>query len=639
MNNNKHLFVFEFTPSDIDGRLFNIPLYQRLYAWEEDQIKQLMDDLYYSFKKDKDKDYYIGNIILSKNDGIYDIIDGQQRLTTLWLIGFVLKNEGNDWENFLLANGDLRLNFIAREEDQKFLETLLKKDKSVEKIDSILAGMTAEEINGQMVNAIKLIRRFIIEDVDKNHKENFSAYIYNHTKSVGVVLPQGTDLNKYFEVMNNRGVQLEKHEILKASLLEKLEDKGDTYAAVWDACSQMDQYIEKGLGLKKEVLSFFEDNNDEEKIIKKIQSKSSDGKTMTIKGIIEDDDIEGKSTESGSEEKESKVSSIVSFPKFLLHVYKLFINDTSDGKASLKDKDLLETIKTGVMDKDEAKSFLNNLLKYRILFDQYIVKRTQTDNGSKREIRVFGKSEKDGTEEYRRKRDFKKAAVIQAMLNVSTSAEYWLTPTLKYLGKKPDLKENDFTEWLEKLDNRFAQERLESPPKMKEAANEVIEDPDNLKVNFTNLLKKLDNMLNQGINTPKYWFHKLDYCLWKKWAEGDDKEEWKDKIENFQFRQNRSVEHIHPQNPADGIKEWDEKPLNSFGNLALISPSSNSSYSNNKFEEKKEQFKYRTKRWGIESLKMVDIYKNEQWTETESEKHQQDMIDFLNDYHHRKTGF
>ena len=639
MNNNKHLFVFEFTPSDIDGRLFNIPLYQRLYAWEEDQIKQLMDDLYYSFEKNKD--YYIGNIILSKNDGIYDIIDGQQRLTTLWLIGFVLKNKGNDWENFLLANGDLRLNFIAREEDQKFLETLLKKDKSVERIDSILAGMTAEEINGQMVNAIKLIRRFIIEDVDKNHRENFSAYIYNHTKSVGVVLPQGTDLNKYFEVMNNRGVQLEKHEILKASLLEKLEDKGDTYAAVWDACSQMDQYIEKGLGLKKEVLSFFEDNNDEEKIIKKIQSKSSDGKTMTIKGIIEDDDIGGKSTESGSEEKESKVSSIVSFPKFLLHVYKLFINDTSDGKASLKDKDLLETIKTGVMDKDEAKSFLNNLLKYRILFDQYIVKRTQTDNGSKREIRVFGKSEKDGTEEYRRKRDFKKAAVIQAMLNVSTSAEYWLTPTLKYLGKKPDLKENDFTEWLEKLDNRFAQERLESPPKMKEAANEVIEDPDNLKVNFTNLLNIKKDILNQGTNTPKYWFHKLDYCLWKKWTEGDGNEEikkWKDKIENFQFRQNRSVEHIHPQNPADGIKEWDEKPLNSFGNLALISPSSNSSYSNNKFEEKKEQFKYRTKRWGIESLKMVDIYKNEQWTETESEEHQQDMIKFLNDYHH-KTGF
>ena len=261
----KNVEVFDFTPSSINNRLFNIPLYQRLYAWEEDQIKQLMDDLYYSFEKDKDKDYYIGNIILSKNDGIYDIIDGQQRLTTLWLIGFVLKNKGNDWENFLLANGDLRLNFIAREEDQKFLETLLKKDKSVEKIDSILAGMTAEEINGQMVNAIKLIRRFIIEDVDKNHRENFSAYIYNHTKSVGVVLPQGTDLNKYFEVMNNRGVQLEKHEILKASLLEKLEDKGDTYAAVWDACSQMDQYIEKGLGLKKEVLSFFEDNKKDTK--------------------------------------------------------------------------------------------------------------------------------------------------------------------------------------------------------------------------------------------------------------------------------------------------------------------------------------------------------------------------------------
>ena len=62
--------VSEFTPQTVDSRLFSIPLYQRLYAWETEQIRQLLDDLHDTYLKFKDnrKDYFIGNIVKASLD-------------------------------------------------------------------------------------------------------------------------------------------------------------------------------------------------------------------------------------------------------------------------------------------------------------------------------------------------------------------------------------------------------------------------------------------------------------------------------------------------------------------------------------------------------------------------------------------
>ena len=72
---------------------FCVPLYQRLYSWEQLQVTQLLKDLHEAQKLNSSKDYYIGNIVLSKNkDNGFDLIDGQQRMTTLWLVALVLSN-------------------------------------------------------------------------------------------------------------------------------------------------------------------------------------------------------------------------------------------------------------------------------------------------------------------------------------------------------------------------------------------------------------------------------------------------------------------------------------------------------------------------------------------------------------------
>ena len=77
--------------------------------------------------------------------------------------------------------------------------------------------------------------------------KNVLSYLLDHVQIVLTELPPDTDLNHYFEVMNTRGEQLEKHEIVKAHLLGLIgEDKdGRTlFSTIWDACSDFTRHVQ-----------------------------------------------------------------------------------------------------------------------------------------------------------------------------------------------------------------------------------------------------------------------------------------------------------------------------------------------------------------------------------------------------------
>ncbi|HEC1758398.1 TPA: DUF262 domain-containing protein, partial [Campylobacter lari] len=150
------------------------------------------------------------------------------------------------------------------------------------------------------------------ENIDKFSE--FSKFIYSNVNFVFVELAQNTDLNRFFIRMNKRGKQLEKHEILKARLLSKIIDKDEKtlitnkdektlYAHIWDICSQMDNYI-------------FQKASD-----RKISSSNESGGDNSINDIIGSDKSFDKPNQ--DEEEREKFKSIVDFPTFLLHVYKL----------------------------------------------------------------------------------------------------------------------------------------------------------------------------------------------------------------------------------------------------------------------------------------------------------------------------
>ena len=90
-----------------------IPLYQRDYAWTEKEIAQLIEDI--NDIDDKNNEiYYIGSLIVHKRDNTYEVIDGQQRLTTLYLLLACL---GYDLEQ--------NLTFACREKSNYTLENIL----------------------------------------------------------------------------------------------------------------------------------------------------------------------------------------------------------------------------------------------------------------------------------------------------------------------------------------------------------------------------------------------------------------------------------------------------------------------------------------------------------------------------------
>lgn len=200
-----------------------IPLYQRAYAWEDKQLTQLVEDI-----EDvaEDANYYIGSLIVSKQNGRYEVVDGQQRLTSLYLL-----------LNCLGIKVKPTLTFACREKSNytlRNIEELLLENRSKLDMDRIEPGIQ----RGIRILSHELERA----DFDK------AAFIKKLEKVIiyRIEVPENTDLNRYFEIMNTRGEQLEQHDILKATLMGYLSDDAEKglFAKIWDACSDMTGYVQ-----------------------------------------------------------------------------------------------------------------------------------------------------------------------------------------------------------------------------------------------------------------------------------------------------------------------------------------------------------------------------------------------------------
>ncbi|EAK9889601.1 DUF262 domain-containing protein, partial [Campylobacter lari] len=301
---------------------FEIPPYQRLYEWNKEQIQTLLNDIKTKFgesSNEENKEYFIGNVVVSKKsvknnqqeDVKHLLIDGQQRLTTLFLIGFYLSYKNcNNWQNFIIDDNKLRISMPIREKEEEVLKEFAKFcNKDNERKNDIFLQKLKEfpqDICQNIPQALETIVNWFKENIKENTNEfsEFSKFIYEKVNFVFVELAQNTDLNRFFIRMNNRGKQLEKHEILKARLLSKIIDKDEKtlYAHIWDICSQMDNYI-------------FQKASD-----RKISNIKESGEN-TINSIIGSATSFDKPNQ--NKENQGKFKSIVDFPTFLLHVYKL----------------------------------------------------------------------------------------------------------------------------------------------------------------------------------------------------------------------------------------------------------------------------------------------------------------------------
>lgn len=242
----------KLTISQVFENWYCIPSYQRAYVWERDQVIDLLDDISSACDKDKNSEYFLGSLVLQEkkvdNYTEFDVLDGQQRLTTLFLIMAVIRDLATDKDlkntckniifqehnKFKRTPERLRLVFNIREDVKDFVDEYIKSENGTQSKNLIdyMADKKCSLSVINMVNAISYIKDYF---QDKNI-DDFSEFLINNVVIIYVSTENLDDAFKLFTVLNNRGIKLRSADILKADNLSLISDTkiSDKYAENWE---------------------------------------------------------------------------------------------------------------------------------------------------------------------------------------------------------------------------------------------------------------------------------------------------------------------------------------------------------------------------------------------------------------------
>ena len=613
---------------------FNIPIYQRLYVWQEEQIRTLLDDIETAFSEDKEF-FYLGGVLvvenkILENGKLYDLIDGQQRFTTLWMLSIILGGNLKPFiERIEKYRNRHRVTFAIRDDIYIFFKEYIN-------------GNKVKIATQNIVNTLSLIEKYKEQfNRDQSDKSlEIAKFIYNKVKFIFTEVPKQTDLNKLFELINNRGIQLQHHEILKAQFLNNISSNDRLkYSHIWDACSYMESYVEKNIRdiAKIRIQDLF--GNDSSKlgneklanpkeVLNAIQSIQDDSfKSLSLSVILNSNEISEFKTNLEMDEYETDdTRSIITFPMLLQHTLRIFLAKKKESDIpKILDKELLNIFYNSFFisdrQQDDIKEFIELLWKVRYLFDKHIIKWVRSEDSENHLICKLEKYESHKNFYLRRRQPTSNEgeALLQSMLYHSQqiTTHYWLTPYLNYLVNHNGQSSYDY---LKKIDNYLLCSLEQDPLSVR--TRRFLENEDYKSVLSTSIVKE-----PLGTGFPHYWFYKLEYILWQKLASTSD-DRWK----NFRMTAKNSVEHISPQTRRDTDSNTvSNAMLNKFGNLSLVSRSINSEYSNLPFNEKRQRF-INNNNVKLDSLKMDLIYKNDSWSDDKAREHEDEMITIFNDY-------
>lgn len=654
---------------------YKIPLYQRNYAWGEPEISQLFADITAGLEEQPNQPYYLGTLVVArsqikkgsdKEDHDYELIDGQQRFTTLLIILINLRNRKALGETQINAE----LSFECREKSTNTLEALLANENP--ELDFVLNSESKKE-NLAILRGYKEVKKQLASYC-KNYDEaeqKLASYILNNLKILRVVVPENTDVNHYFEVMNNRGEQLEKHEVLKANLMGQLEDSAkEAFAKIWDACSDMSRYVQAGFDTPLRSILFGDDwqflvapsfEKIQEKIEETINAKEDKKEEISLAGILKSS---ANAEHAISGEQHERFQAMIDFPNFLLHALRSYLKPRSqiETKVSLNDKTLLESFKA-LKNSEDIKNFAYHLLRCRYLFDRYIIKhetvadkeswvlkrygKRQGQNDKRQEQGdywvTFGKDQED--EEDINRQDI---YMLQTALHVSyptKTYKYWLAGALDFLISSSTPKSscdkaqepidlNSYFDCLNRLAKNFISQRYLADTALefdailsgldKESA------PFELLVSNSTLKPEVVDRLKYNNHPHSLIFNYLDFLIWQQRTEEKKYGLKEEDFKQFKFTQRSAIEHFYPQQPKNGKKPWEDETLHAFGNLCLISASNNSTFSNDSPEEKAKSYQ-ESSNLSLKNKIMFEHARkqNSDWTPKVMLEHQKEMLELL----------
>lgn len=641
---------------DLDAYRFIIPTYQRPYVWGDEELKKLLDDFYTSFKTNATSPYYISTILIKEivKDKVVvaEVIDGQQRFTTLWLIAFEVSQVYPDSKlaSFLKNEEKLRLGFEIRQEVTEFLNDLLTEEKVATKIYD-QTYIESYPYLKNIAKALVFINSYIEQEKIQKDLEALSDFIYEKVYFIKNTTPANTDLNKLFSTINSSGVQLEQTDIIKANLLNLIDEKV-MYGKIWEACENMNNFFERNARAsfpKSNWKSIYLDKcTSFDQNIFKYEREETNGSTtnsffsidsLTLNNIPAYNSLKKQNfSEEDRESEEIYCRSIINFGQLLLHTYRIHlkVEGKPDFQGTFHTNRLIEIFKELEERKDsnEIKRFFLLLWEVRYLFDRYIIKWVSDINNKVESLELVNiNRNNDG--HYSRS-NYKRSAslMLQSVLYFTGDylRQYWISAYLEYLYFNHNdyaATNEDHLNYLEKIDNTFSLDQTNTDKELSWSM---------MHQNFK-LEKKLkieDYLLShKGTGFKHYWFQKLEYILWKNWK---DENIETDSFLNYRITSRNSIEHIYPQNPENVVQypKLDEKYLHSFGNLALLSVAQNSEYSNKAVRVKRSMFK--VKRETYDSLKSYYIFKSDkEWDIKQIEDHEVNMINKILKHYKMKT--
>lgn len=268
-----------FTSGDI---IFQIPDYQRPYSWVDEHVDQLWDDILEAYENNKEDDaidsnYFLGSLIVVQKGKIEDVVDGQQRLTTLMILLCTIRQTYPRINKVVDVNenpsvvkiGKIR-SCIADTNDltRLRLQTDVSQSSNVqdlifdEDIDfSTYEKPTKKEIESdakyRYVNTAVIFYNHI-KELGEEKTGEFINYLMNRVKMIKISCFDESFAIKLFQVLNDRGMDLAPADIIKSYLLSGIgndKHKHDTFMHDWRICEEWTKEFDDSL---TDLLTYYE---------------------------------------------------------------------------------------------------------------------------------------------------------------------------------------------------------------------------------------------------------------------------------------------------------------------------------------------------------------------------------------------
>jgi uncharacterized protein with ParB-like and HNH nuclease domain len=233
---------------------FVVPEYQRSYVWEEDNINELLDDLWFAFENKNESEYFLGSLVLrdlnNRDFTEYEVLDGQQRLTTLLMLTAVIRDSSTNqtlikaYNNMIFQEEDpfsgvperVRIVYRIRDKVEEFIKKYIIEQSGTTKTDELTKLKEVDNISiSHMASAILTISEFFKDKTEKQIEE-FAIFLSRRVVFIYVSTENREDAFRLFTILNNRGVPLTNADILKSINIGEIQDENENkkYATIWE---------------------------------------------------------------------------------------------------------------------------------------------------------------------------------------------------------------------------------------------------------------------------------------------------------------------------------------------------------------------------------------------------------------------